>query len=168
MERIISKEPSYRMERVPTGTVDKIIYRAIDGKEFSNEQQCKNHESKITAIEKGKPFFKALDLNNEQATGIGSLVFDANDASSFGYQIWTASTDKDKIEIAGDYLRAIGCENVYLGTLNLFNEGDKVLVCSWIEDEYSDYPTSYTKAIKYEDAIERLDSALNELKQALR
>ena len=38
------KEPVYKTEKIKTGEKDKTVYVAIDGKEFTSENECKTHE----------------------------------------------------------------------------------------------------------------------------
>lgn len=162
MEEKIIKEPVYKT--VQTGSRDKIKYVAVDGKEFNNVGDCQMYESCLESIEKGKDQF--VDIKINKLEDILSILFEeAIDTSSIRVFGWTATKDDTKINIAFDYLKAKGCEGLYTTELNndKFNEGDKIIIFSWISFDHSDYPKYYTKAIKHEDAMKIIENLVSEM-----
>src|ERR1035437_969515 len=120
--------------------------------------------SRLTVIEKRHKFIEEgkdqfVQLNDSNAEYLIRLFFNGSNISSPFLFKWKATKDETKIEIACDYLWAIGCTDVYRSTLSddSFKEGDRIMIISWIEDEEYDHPSYFTKAIKYEKALKIID-----------
>lgn len=156
METKTIKEPVYKTEKIKTGEKDKTVYVAIDGKEFTNENECRVHERKVCSIKDGEGLIEEIKLNSEQQDSISTLIFGGYNVSSAQFFKWKATKDKTVIEKVASYLSAKNC-SIYTSELEKFDEGDNVLISSWAESEHSDYPAYETKAIKYEDAIKIID-----------
>lgn len=162
METKTIKEPVYKTEKIKTGEKDKTIYVAIDGKEFSRADECKAYETRIGSIKDAEGLIEEINIGDRQEI-ISSLIFDGYDVSSAQFFKWKATKNKEVINKVASYLSAKNC-SIYLTELEKFEEGDNVLISSWIESEHSDYPTYVTKAIKYDDAIKMIDELSNKLK----
>ena len=120
--------------------------------------------SRLTVIEKRHKFIEEgkdqfVQLNDSNAEYLIRLFFDGSNISSPFLFKWKATKDETKIEIACDYLWAIGCKDVYSSILSddSFKEDDDIMIISWTEDAEYDHPSYFTKAIKYEKALKIID-----------
>lgn len=163
MEKKTIKEPVYKTEKIKTGEKDKTVYVAIDGNEFANENECMAHERKVCSIKEGEGLIEEITLDSEQQDSISTLIFGGYDVSSAKFFKWKATKHKQTIEKVTSYLSAKNC-SIYFSELEKFDEGNNVLICSWVESEHSDYPSYETKAIKYEDAIKIIDELSSNMK----
>lgn len=170
MEIKIETTPVYEMQRVKISETEKNIYIAFDGKRFFNKTECENYEKTLTAIENGKDQFTKIEIGKEnEEYFIASDVFGGYDVSCVLLFKWTATKDKDKITKAQEYLRAVGCKNLLSGCIENcdYNDGDEVLVASWIENENADRPSYKTRDMKMEEAIKKVDDFFEIVKNAL-
>lgn len=158
METRIEKVPVIVNKPVQTGTIDKTIFVANDGKEFSREDECLKHESYLLAIEVGKSQFSDLSelgLTDKQFESVLRLCFGAyGSISNERAFIWTATKDENKIKEARNFLNANGFSNfVNFEVIAADNKDDKFIIADWIEDELSDYPTYKTVAVSVQKII---------------
>jgi hypothetical protein len=167
METKIIKEPVYKIEKIKTGEIDKTIYVAIDGKEFQWPDDCQEHERNLLLIKDCEGLIEKINLNGDQQDAISTLIFGGSDVSSAIFFKWKATKDKTVIDKVYLYLLSQKC-SIYTNELMGFEEGDNVLISSWIEFEYSDYPKYETKAIKYEDAIKIIDELSDNMKSVFK
>lgn len=166
------KESVYKTEKI--GEKDKIIYIAIDGEEFTDKNECKNHERDLQTIFDAEKYIIEVKLGDEQES-VSTFIFGGYNVSSARFFKWTATKDKKIIEPVCEYLGIIRAQGHCYGNLKMnssyfkseleeFEEGDKVLISFWTEREGLDYPSYEIGVIKCDDAIKIINELSDKMK----
>ena len=171
MEKKIIEEHILKVVQTQqVGVKETTVYVAMDGKEFSNKTECKHYEERLQDVKNGESQFQKVTFGDDDIVALVIFSFDyACHISSAKFFTWTVTKDKEKLELAVKYLRAMRCDNCYWNNITEgFEEGDKVLICSWTEDANSDYPSDVTRTIRCDEAIKVIEDLSSKIKIALK
>lgn len=170
METKIIKIPTYKTQQVKTGEIDKNIYVAVDGTEFSNERECTFYEEKLLATKSAEGLIEEIKFNDvDLEDRVITLIFNSYGVSSARFFKWKATKDENTIEKISKYLTYIFPQhNNCHDDLKSFNEGDNVLIIYWVEYEDGDYPDRETRCIKLEDTIKIIDDFSSTIKSVFK
>lgn len=166
----LEDKPVYKTVAVLTRTEKEVIYIANDGREFKNEGDCERHEKRLKIIEDGKNQFFDVELLCKSGNSIFKMSFGlTGDSADYLFYFWNATKDKLLLEKAINYLIAMGCEKPSLSMLDNenFNEGDKIIICTWVEDYHTDYPVYCSGAKRFDDIIKQAEEVYTNIHSSL-
>lgn len=154
-------------------TQDVEVFIAKDGKEFTNERDCKNHEHYLELTEKVKLVSGFNEVNFTSEEGLKSLLYSlqigCGDMSNvFIFSFTPTKNIKEEFEIISTYLRNRFYKiQLHDGVIEKFKVGEKTFIVYWIEGDNSDYPTVNTNILTETETkkiyFEQHDEVMNKL-----